>query len=131
MYIVNAWFLYQFYITFQVLSSYIKISEIWRSWFLTLARYNISNTIVTWPPSILKSGPTRIFDPLHIVFGLKLPNLRLPKVLDCLRKFPGTTCQIPLSRDPLPLWKVTQLGFLILCAWSLVWNFRILGYPRC
>ena len=27
-------------------------------------------------------------DPLHMVFGLKIPNLSLPKVLDCLRKFP-------------------------------------------
>ena len=140
MYIVNAWFLYQFYITFQVLSSHIKISEIWLSRFFPdlgpvqyvkyhchvtpvhfekwpnsdfwsfahslwsetsefkviqgvrsfekIPWYNMSNTIVTWPPSTLKSDPTRFFDPLCMVFGLKLPNLRLPKVLDCLRKFP-------------------------------------------
>ena len=45
--------------------------------------------------------------------------------------WPGAICQIILSRDPRPLWKVAQLGFLILCTWSLGWNFQILGYLRC
>ena len=46
-------------------------------------------------------------------------------------RWPGAICQIPFSRDPRLFSKVAQLYFLILCTWSLVWNFQILGYPRC
>ena len=84
-----------------------KFDEV--EFFLTLAQCNMSNTVVTWPPSILKSGPTRFFDPLHIVFGLKLPNLRLPKVLDCLRKFPVYTWSKQFPGDAL--WKRCSENF--------------------
>ena len=47
-----------------------KIFEIWRSQFFSDRDPR--------PPSI--SGLTRFFDPFHMIFGLKLPNLRLPKV---------------------------------------------------
>ena len=84
-----------------------KFDEV--EFFLTLAQCNMSNTVVTWPPSILKSGPIRFFDPLHIVFGLKLPNLRLPKVLDCLRKFPVYTWSKQFPGDAL--WKRCSENF--------------------
>ena len=51
--------------------------------------------------------------------------------VDIFWAWPGTVCQMPLSRDPCLFWKVAQLGFLILGKWSLVWNFQILGYPSC
>ena len=77
----TAWFLYYFCIPFQLLSSH---ANIFRSWPGAICQIS-----VTWLPSTLKSDPTRFYDPLNMVFGLKLPRFRLPKVSDCLRKSPA------------------------------------------
>ena len=44
--------------------------------FLTLTWCNMPNTIITWPPSILKSDPTRLFDPF---LSIILPSKRILK----------------------------------------------------
>ena len=61
--------------------------------FLYQVFWHLTQSIFSWPwpghvaPVYFEKWPKLVFYPLHMVSGLNLPNLRFPKVLDCLRKF--------------------------------------------